>query len=289
MSRTRTFCRRGRTVLAAGLIVVLTSGLAALSRGADRAKSAAKRPAKSQAEMVELFAAVKKGDIEVKLIPTNDKEANVVITNKTKRPLSVRLPEAFAGVPVLAQAGVGFNDAGVGAGRGNNNNNNQQNQALGGGFGGGGGLGGGLGGGGLGGGGFGGAFNIAPEKVGKLKVACVCLEHGKKDPNPRVPYTMKPIDQYTKDLKVQVVLQLLSSGKINQRIAQAAAWHFANGMSWQQLASKKIDRIGRPDEPYFRPAELRAALQVAALTERVAKQQETSSESSNSARTFSQR
>ncbi len=286
MSRMRTSPANKYTTLAVAMIALC--GTSAALWGADREKRATGRTAARQTEAVDLFNAIEQGEIEVKLIPSDDKEANVIITNKTKRPLSVRLPAAFAGVPVLAQQIGAFDGGGIGPGNDDDNDNNQ-NQALGGGFGGGGGLGGGLGGGGLGGGGFGGAFNIAPEKVGKLKVACVCLEHGKKDPNPRVPYTMKPIDQYTKDLKVQVVLQLLSSGKINQRIAQAAAWHFANGMSWQQLASKKIDRIGRPDEPYFRPAELRAALQVAALTERVAKQQETSSESSNSARTFSQR
>ena len=146
--------------------------LATISQGADAPKPAAKKSAAKQAESIDLFAGVKQGDIEVKLIPNNDKEANVVITNKTKKPISVRLPEAFAGVPVLAQGRVPT--GGVG-GNSNNNNNNNQNQAVGGGFGG-------------GGGGLGGGrrrrirrrrFNIAPEKVGKLKVACVCLEHGK--------------------------------------------------------------------------------------------------------------
>jgi hypothetical protein len=285
MSRTRKFLHRAQVALAGCLVVLLTVGLVALSRAADRAKAPAKKPALRQAESVDLFAAVKQGDIEVKLIPTNDKEANVVITNKTKRPLSVRLPEAFAGVPVLAQA-VGFNDAGVGAGRGNNNNNNNnQNQALGGGFGGG--LGGGLGG--LGGGGFGGAFNIAPEKVGKLKVACVCLEHGKPDPNPRVAYEMKPIGEFTKDAKVHEVVKLLASGKVNQRIAQAAAWHFSDKMGWDQLAAKKINRLGRPDEPYFNRAELAAAFQVAAAAEKIAKMKDKTSDSGSESPSLSQR
>jgi hypothetical protein len=287
MSRTRTIRQGGRPILAAAFLTIMVCGLSATLWGADRTKPAAKRRAAPQAEAVDLFAAVKQGDIEVKLIPNDDKEANVIITNKTKRPLSVRLPAAFAGMPVLAQPIGGLGGEGIGRGDGDNNNNNQ-NQALGGGFGGGG-LGGGLGGigGGLGGGGFGGAFNIAPEKVGRLKVACVCLEHGKKDPNPRVAYEMKPIDQFTKDAKVHLVIKLLASGKVNQRIAQAAAWHFANGMSWQQLAAKKIDRLGRPDEPYFHPAELQAALRVAALTEKAAREQKTSSDSSSD--TLSQR
>jgi hypothetical protein len=282
----RTFRHLGGAAFAAGLVVIAVTGFSVLSRAADRVKSPAKKSAPQKAESVELFAAVKQGDIEVKLIPNNDKEANVIITNKTKRPLSVRLPEAFAGVPVLAQQG--FNDGGVGAGNGNNNNNNNQNQALGGGFGGGlGGIGGGIGG--IGGGGFGGAFNIAPEKVGKLKVACVCLEHGKPDPNPRVAYQMKPIDDFTKDAKVQEVIKLLASGKVNQRIAQAAAWHFSDRMTWQQLAAKKINRLGRPDQPYFNQAELAAAFQVAAVAEKIAKQREKESSSSSSSPSLSQR
>jgi hypothetical protein len=285
MSRRHTIRQGGRPLLAAAFLSTVLCGLSATLWGADRAKPTAKR-GPTPVEAVDLFAAVEQGDIEVKLIPSNDKEANVIITNKTKRPLSVRLPAVFAGVPVLAQPidGGGF---GAEGGRDGDNNNNQ-NQALGGGFGGGlGGIGGGLGG--IG-GGFGGAFNIAPEKVGRMKVACVCLEHGKRDPNPRVPYAMKPIDEVTKDAKVHLVIKLLASGKVNQRIAQAATWHFANGMSWQQLAAKQIDRLGRPDEPYFRASELQAAVRLAALTENAARQQqEYSSDSSSAIKSLSQR
>jgi len=43
-----------------------------------------------------MFDAMKSGDLEVKFIPKDDREARVMFKNKTKRPLSVRLPEAFA-------------------------------------------------------------------------------------------------------------------------------------------------------------------------------------------------
>ena len=56
---------------------------------------------------VEMFAAMKSGEIDVKFIPKDDREARVMFKNKTKRPLSVRLPAAFAAVPVLAQRGGG--------------------------------------------------------------------------------------------------------------------------------------------------------------------------------------
>ena len=56
-------------------------------------------------ESIEMFQAIEDGQIEVRLIPRNSTEANVLIENKTEQPLNVELPAAFAGVPVLAQFG----------------------------------------------------------------------------------------------------------------------------------------------------------------------------------------
>jgi hypothetical protein len=209
---------------------------------------------------VDLFAGMQTGDIQVTFIPKNADEATVLIKNNTQQPLSVKLPDAFVGVPVLAQQ-----QNGGGTSR---SSNKGQNQSSGGGLGGGG-----LGGGGRGGGGGlgGGGFNLAPEASGKLKVATVCLEHGKQDPNPHIPYEIRPVDSFTDDARVKAVLMLLGSGALDQRAAQAAAWHFANGMSWQELAAKKTHHLGRPGEPYFSPGELQAALQIASQAEQVAK------------------
>lgn len=53
---------------------------------------------------------------------------------------------------------------------------------------------------------------------------------------------------------------------------QAAAWHFTNGMSWNELAAKKSHHLGgRGDEPYFSPAELKTAMQIATQAEELAK------------------
>ena len=54
---------------------------------------------------VDMFASMLAGDIDVKLIPKDATEATLVFKNKTKKPLAIRLPEAAAGVPVLAQIG----------------------------------------------------------------------------------------------------------------------------------------------------------------------------------------
>jgi hypothetical protein len=215
---------------------------------------------------IDLFAGIQTGDLIVKYIPKNSEEATLQIQNNTNQPISVKLPDAFVGVPVLAQnAGGGFGGGGGGGSTRKSSSSGGQNQSTGGGLGGGGGGGGGFGGG-------GGGFNLAPEAGGKLKVSIVCLEHGKEDPNPHIPYEIRPIDSFTDDGRVKEVLTMLGSGNVDQRAAQAAAWHFTNGMSWNELAAKKSHHLGgRTDEPYFSPAELKTAMQIATQAEELAK------------------
>jgi hypothetical protein len=53
------------------------------------------------------------------------------------------------------------------------------------------------------------------------------------------------------------VLEALGRGEIPQKVAQAAAWHVANGLTWERLAAEKIDhaggdadvRFGDPSDP----------------------------------------
>lgn len=227
-------------------------------------------------QSVELFAAQEDGTLEVRFIPKNSSQATLILKNKTDKPLQVQLPAAFAGVPVLAQlvgggqggfggqqGGFGGQQGGIGVGGGN--------QGVGGGLGGGGLGGGGFGGGGLGGqggfGGGGGVFNVAPEATGKIRVATVCLEHGKNDPNPRIPYTIKPIEEFTKDPHVTELCRMLGRGEIDQTSAQAAAWHIANGLSWQELAHKvKVKHLDGSVELYFSPEILNRAATIAQVT-----------------------
>jgi len=230
--------------------------------GAEKSKT--NSPA-APAVSVDLFAGMDAGDLQVKLIPKNDHEATLMVQNKTKQPLSIKLPDAFVGTPVLAQAAP-INGGGITRNRTTTNgNNNNQNQNVGGG----GGFGG-QGGGGFGGGG--GGFNVAPEAVAKLKMPVVCLEHGKQDPAAHIPYEIRPLETFTKDPQVKALLTMLGQGKLDQHAAQAAAWHFANGMSWDELAAKKIHHLGgRPDEQYFSPGEIQQALRIAAQAVQLAK------------------
>lgn len=214
-------------------------------------------------QTVEFFEAIQRGELAVKLIPKDSTECRVMMENKTKRPLTVKLPEAFAGVPILAQAGFPGGDAGRGA-RGNRGGG-------GGGYGGGQGFGGGFGGyGGFGGMGMG-MFNIPPEKVAQLRVPTVCLEHGKAEPRPHMAYEIKPLEAFTTKPGVRELCAMLGKGQISQRAAQAAAWYLNNDMSWQELAAKQLRYANGMRRSYFSPQELQTAMQIASEALRTAK------------------
>jgi hypothetical protein len=237
-----------------------------------RAKSAAPLADGS----VELFAAIEKGQIDVKIFPKDSTQSRIVIANKTDKPLSIKLPDAFGAVPVLAQAAGGAPAAGGGHTHGGSN----QEQSVGGG------MMGGMGGGGMGGGGMG-MFNIAPEKVGQLKATTVCLEHGKREPRPNVPYQIKPIEQVTDKAMVQEVCRMVGSGLLAQRAAQVAAWHLNNNMTWEQLASKQWHFANGTTAPYFTAQELQAGMQAVAVATRLVEQHKQQSAPSGS-NSFSQ-
>ncbi len=272
-----------RVFIALGCIFAL-GGTSFWSSPGEAAERRARR-ARSQAEnadTVDLFTAIEAKQIDVKLIAKSSKKANVVIKNNSDRPLRVALPAAFAGVPVLAQRGGrgggfggpgGFGGDGFGGGgRGGRGGGGAggfgagggagggQQQGIGGGFGGGGLGGGGLGGGGFGGGGF---FNVKPEQVAKITVDCVCLEHGKKEPHAKVPYELRPIESFSSKSEVHELLKMLAHGELPQRIAQAAVWHLANDMSWQELAAKRIEHVTGGSEPFFSLAEVQLAMRAA--------------------------
>jgi hypothetical protein len=244
-------------------ILLLATTLAAAERHARRGKIGEYNPA---AKTVEMFAAIEKGDISVRLIPKDSTESQVLIKNETDQPLNVKLPDAFAGVPVLAQfGGAGGGGAGGGGHHGNHNGNSSgggnQNQGMGGG------MGGMMG-------GMGGMFNVPPEKVGKFKVPTVCLDHGKAEPRPAIPYTIKPIESYSSKPGVREVCQMLGNGQVNQHAAQAAAWHLNNGMTWEQLAAKRVRHLNGQSRPYFSPAEIQGGMQLATSAVRAAKEKE---------------
>lgn len=203
-------------------------------------------------QTVDMFQAMEDGKIDVKLLPKDSKLCKVMIENKTDKPLNVKLPEAFAGVPVLTQiGGGGFGGGGRGGG----------GQAMGGGMG--------MGGGGRGGGGM---FNVPPERVGKFNVTTVCLEHGKPEPKVHMNYKIVPIEEFTDRVEVHELCRMLGTGRLDQRVAQVAAWHLANDMSWQELAAKELRRASGARRPYFSLQEIQAGMQVVAIATKLAEQ-----------------
>lgn len=230
------------------------------------AASPKKPAAKAPAQTVDLFDAMKSGDIEVKLIAKDSTEGNVTIKNKTDKPLTIKLPEAFAAVPILAQGFGGGGMMGGGMDGGMQGGGGQQGLGGGGMMGGGGGMMG--GGGGMQGGGGGGFFNVAPDKVAKAKVVVVCLDHGMKDPNARVPYKLIPLESYAKTAEVAELVKMLAKGQIDQHSAQAAAWHLQNGLSWEKLAAKiGAKHLNGSVEPYFTTVHLQRAFTAVRVAE----------------------
>ena len=137
-------------------------------------------------------------------------------------------------------------------------------------------------GGGMGGGG-GGFFNIPAERVAQIKGTTVCLEHGKPEPRPAMAYEIKPIESFTDKPEVQELCRMVGSGRINQRAAQAAAWHLNNGMSWAELAAKQTRYANGATQPYFHPQELQAAVRITQAAVDMAKQRQESGDDSLSA------
>jgi hypothetical protein len=251
----------------AGVVVVgVATTLATAAPLQKRSKPGEFNPANAT---VEMFQGISAGDLEVKVIPKDSTECRVFIKNKTDKPLNVKLPEAFAAVPAVAQFGGGGGGGGApragGGGGRSTGSSTGGNQSMGGGMGG-------MGMGGMGGGG--GMFNVAPEKVGDLTVTTVCLEHGKGEPKPKIPYVIQPIESFTKKADVQELCRMLGEGRIDQRAAQVAAWHLSDGMSWEQLALKRLEFANGTSRPYFSPQEIQAGMQIATAAVNLAKERQ---------------
>ncbi|QDU57404.1 hypothetical protein [Aeoliella mucimassa] len=214
--------------------------------------------------IVDLFEAREAGQIEVKFIAKSDHEGRILITNKLPHGVKVRMPEAFVGDPVVAQFGGGGGMGGGGGGFGGGGGGG--NQSVGGG-------GGGMGGGGMGGGG--GVFSVAPERITKIEVPLLCLDHGKKDPSSSKPYNLRPVDPSSDRPEVIELLKAFGKGQLQHNAAQAAAWHLNNDLSWQELAAKLTGtRRNISRSPYFSRFELQAAYAYANEAARLASEAE---------------
>jgi len=263
---------------------VLLSGLVACgmtvspaNRGVAAESTRAISATASPTFVPDLFEAEEQQQVSIKYIPNDSRSAQIIVTNRTQSPQTLRLPANFAGVPVLAQLGRGGGGMGGGGMGGGGQQGGFASAGIGGGQAMGGGAMGGQGMGGMGGMG-GGAFSIPPERTRVFRVPTVCLEHGKREPSSRMHYKLVRTDSFSSDPKLAVVLECLGRGELSQKVAQAAVWHIANGLSWEKLAAEKIDHAGGiQDEPYFTHAELFAAHRVVALATEEARRRQPAS------------
>ena len=201
-----------------------------------------------------LFETMDAKQVDVKLVHKDEASGNLLIENKTEKPLNVQLPEAFVGVHVLNQGFFGQNN-----GNGNNPFGNQNGQGNGQG------QGGQTTGGGASNNGQSGGpiFSVPPGKIVRIPVKTVCLEHGRPTPASRMEYRIFPVERFSRDPALFELLTTVADGKTPQKVAQAAAWHLASEKSWKQLAGMKFRRLGSlPDVPEFTPTQLAAAHQL---------------------------
>ena len=86
-------------------------------------------------------------------------------------------------------------------------------------------------------------------------------------------YKLVPTETYTKDTVLQELLAGIATGKLNRNVAQAAAWHLTDDMSWEQLAAKTIKRVGGlGNQPYFTREEILAAMSLVSAAEAKARE-----------------
>lgn len=199
-----------------------------------------------EAEGLDIFQAIDDGLVEVKFVARDDSKGRLVLTNKTDQPVAIQIPDAFAGVPVAKQFGGGGGGGGFGGGGGGGSQS----------------VGGGGGGGGRGGGG-GGRFNIAPEKVERIDVPLLCLDHGLKDPSSSKPYEIRPIEDVVESPAVVEIVKSFAKGELPRSSCQAAVWHIHSDVSWIDLANKLTGTERQfVREPYFSGPEVRLAMAI---------------------------
>lgn len=250
--------------LSLSLLVFGSISAPAWAKDLAAAEPATDQPAAAETtndKPLDLFDAIDQGVVDAKFVARSAAKGRLILENKTKEPLNVLVPEAFAGVPVLRQFGGG--GGGLGGG--------------GGGLGGGGGgqsVGGGGGGGGRGGGG-GGAFNIAPERIERIDVPLLCLDHGLRDPSSSKPYEIRPIEDVVTSPALVEIVKAFANGELPRGASQAAAWHINSEVSWNELATKLTGtkrNINR--SPYFSRNEIEAAMAIVQRAESMTADQE---------------
>lgn len=260
---------RSRTLLVLAISLLWLTLNASPSHGrSDRVKGA--QPYHSAAETVNLFEAIKQGTLSVKVIPRDSKQCRLFITNEADREVNVQMPAALAAVPVLAQLfpndpAPAQNSSSVPQRVGIGNPFGQQNPMQ---------MGPNMQGGPMmnpGNQPFFAPFCIAPEKVAQLRLPTVCLDYGHPDPRPAMRYRLVPITEVGEPKELELLCRRLGYDPESQRVAQAAAWHYCDEKSWEELQGIVVRRLARPDQSFFSSDEIKNAKLLAVSLEAAAR------------------
>jgi hypothetical protein len=108
-----------------------------------------------------------------------------------------------------------------------------------------------------------GFLRVEPDKPRKMTVTTVCLEHGKPEPSPKMKYQIVRLSEINASPSVAEICTAIGNQQVTQNIAQAATWHIANQLSWDELARKpKVISEYTGVKLYFSANEIQAAMRL---------------------------
>ncbi|MCE9556082.1 MAG: hypothetical protein K8T91_22265 [Planctomycetes bacterium] len=175
-------------------------------------------PARIAESELDLFDAREKGQLAVRFVPASERKGALTLSNRTRTPLAIRVPDTLGAVPVLAQFQPPAQIIGLGV---PGARNNQVFRAA--------------------------ALKaerpvrvvqLPPRAEISIALKGVCLEYGKRTPNSRMRYDLVPVQQVATDARLVAALQSLADESYDQQAVQAVAWHLANGLTWKSLRGK---------------------------------------------------
>jgi hypothetical protein len=105
---------------------------------------------------------------------------------------------------------------------------------------------------------------VPPEKIQKVDIPVLCLNHGLREPSSATNYKIVPAESVVDRPAVVELLRAFGRGELKHQAAQAAAWNLNNDMSWNELAAKLQGTkrsLRRP--PYFTADEIRTGISYA--------------------------
>ena len=240
------------------LVVAGWSGLlfvhALLPAGESRSRILLNPQFDPEAPRIALFDGIESGALAAKMMPRDEQGGSVFVQNLTDQPLTIEMPDAFVGVQVLPQLNLqlpvngnnlftgnqqqnqpaGQNQP-VGGGTSRNQNNSSANDP------------------------FPTFFSVPPERTARIEYSSVCLEHGAVSPRRGNVYRLVRVDEFSNDPRLAALLARVARGEGKPSALQAAAWHLANDMSWEELQALQFRHVNAPDSPWFASSTLRSA------------------------------